>query len=845
MASVLLMGILAFFFSYVLGRRKKVIDQLESDVRIFLILILITSFYFRFSFVSVVYLLAVLKEFELQYMMTFLYFLFPILLGVFLYILTPSLCERNLYLTDIPAPDTVTKISNLLRLSYVPRVRTTSLEIPPFVYGRRRRSSILVLPEHMNSFLTEKEQEAVIAHELSHVKQGDTGIITWLTFLLEGFKYWILPIPLFIYFGMTSLFFVSNELISVILVLLFYVSVFFLKNSLSRIRESISDAYAVLHGYEDALKRALYKYAALTTRQKGCTFTLCFHHTAHRLLATHPPLSERLKAIERKRFIVESTKNLPIQLAFWLGLVSAFLFYNGVYSIASLEVMREIFSSVPPSETTLNFAWAVPSIAVMGAVGISYLFPSTKGLVSFSDFEDPTFLLPLVRNWGITILTAAIIVYGLTFDMRAVTILVPSICVGFFVWLTGFSSTMYSDISEKMWSLPLFPFFPVIILWYPVKIIYSLFWDAEIDLGHFVPLMGLTIVIALVFLLLLLETGHLDVGREQIIRFFGRRIEVHHSIQYWIVGNILLYCVPTLLSFALYSFFCYVDTLELLPEMTLFFIVLMGLLPFILKKSDIFFFTDVSYLVGILQNNICDEDIAFLQKVIQTYQNPDGGFDCAGMAFSNQKDTYVMVKTAHSIGMQLENAVIKRWIASTENDQGFALYPRGVSRIEGLYYAVNSLSMLGYLDEISPIHVHWVRKFFNGEYFIFENDTLSPLLQTCLAVEVLCFFNDLQGMRNCEDWIKNHFSEKLKPQEAFLATRALIALGSETELAEQWLRKNDSVLSTRLDKNTEAVYYYMKVLQELAKEIPPRALEEALDEFNRIREKHKKKFGLE
>ena len=844
MVSALLMGILAFSCSYYLGRRKKVIDQLESDVRIFLTLILIASFYFRFFIVSILYLIAVLKEFELQYLVTSLYFLFPILLGLSLYMLTPWLCERNLHLTDMPVPGTVTEMGNLLGLSHIPRVRTTLLKIPPLVYGRRKKSSILVLPDHMKSFLTEKEQEAVIAHELSHIKQGDTGIITWLTYLLKGFKYWILPIPIFIYFGMTSSFFVSNNFISVILVLLFYVSVFLLKNSLSSVRESISDAYVVFHGYEEALKSALYKYAALKTNQKGCTLSMCFHCPAHNpLLAAHPPLKERLKTIEHKKFIVESAKNLPVGLAFWLGLVSAFLFYNGTYTIASLEVLRELFSPVPPSEDILNVVWAVPSIAVMGAVGISYLFPSTKGLVSFSDFRDSAFLLPFFRNWGITVLTAAVIVYGLTFDMGAVNILVPSLCIGFFIWLTGFSSTIYSDISEKMWSLPLFPFFPVIVLWYPVKIVYAL-WNADIDLEHFVPLMGLTIVVALVILLVLMETGHLDVGREQIIHFFGRRIEVHHTIPYGIIGNILLYCVPTFLSFVLYSLFCYIDTLKIFPGMILFFIVLVGLLPYALKKSDILFFTECSYVTDILQNNIGDKDIAFLQKVIQLYQNPDGGFNCAGLQFSTQKDTYIMVKTAHTIGMQLENGALEKWITSTEKDQGFALYPGGLSRVEGLYYAVKSLSILGYSGAVSPEHVHWVRKFFNGDYFIFENDTLSPLLQTCLAVEVLSFFNDLHDMGNCKTWIKNHFSEKLKPQEAFLVTRALIVLGSETTPAERWLKKNESVLSTRLDKNTEVIYYYIKVLRELNKEVPPLVVEEALNECNRIREKYKKKFGL-
>jgi Zn-dependent protease with chaperone function len=461
--STLLMGTLIFSLSWVLSRRKKVIDQLESDVRIFLALVLIASFYFRFSTVSVIYFITLFREFELEYVVTSLYFLFPVVLGFSLYLLTPRLCERILHPKSIPVPDSIIKISTLLGLSNIPRVCTTSLEIPPFVYGRRKNSSTLVLPQHMESFLTEEEQEAVIAHELSHIKQGDTGIITWLTFLLEGIKYWILPIPIFIYFGMTSLFFgTERSLVPGVLILLFYVAVFLLKNSLSRIRESISDAYVVFNGYEDALKRALYKYAAFKTDYRGSALALCFHRGIkyHPVLATHPPLTERLETIDKKRFIIEPMKNLSVELAFWVGLVSAFLSFNGMFGIGSLIIMGEMVFSTPSSDIALDLMWLIPSIAAMGVVGISYLFPSTKGLVLFSDLGDSTFLLPLVRNWGITILTAAIIIYGLTVFMPFVRILVPFMCVGFFVWFVGFSASRFPHIGEKMWALPALPFFP-------------------------------------------------------------------------------------------------------------------------------------------------------------------------------------------------------------------------------------------------------------------------------------------------------------------------------------------------------------------------------------------------
>jgi hypothetical protein len=354
----------------------------------------------------------------------------------------------------------------------------------------------------------------------------------------------------------------------------------------------------------------------------------------------------------------------------------------------------------------------------------------------------------------------------------------------------------------------------------------------------------LTIVVALVIFLLLFETGHIAVGREQFIQVFGKKIEVHSLIVYSIVANILLYSVPTAISFGLYSLFCFVDTLQVLPEMTPFFVVLLILIPYTFIKSDILIFTELSYYTEILQGKICKKDAEFLHEVIRTYQFSDGGFDCGGLRTPIQKDTYIVVKAAHITGMQMENDRVRTWIESTERDQGFALYPGGHPRVEGVYYAVKSLSILGASDEVSPVHAQWIRDCYNGEYFTFTYDTLSPLMQTCLAVEVLSLISDLHNMDNCRKWIESHYSETLKPEEAFFAARALTILDSDTEPAERWLKPNRTVLNTRLDKNAEAVYYYVKILHELAKDVPPLVTEEACHELGRVRKKYKKRFGL-
>ncbi|MGC1119994.1 MAG: M48 family metalloprotease [Candidatus Methanofastidiosia archaeon] len=833
-------GVLVFLFSWVLGRRKKVIDQLESDIRIFLTLVLIASFYFRFTVISLTALLAALREFDFIYLATFSYFLFPLLLGLFLLVFSATICKRELHARDVSIPAPVEKVSDLLDVKTLPDVVVTPFETSPLVY-RGFRNSALVLPENFDSLFTEEEQEAVIAHELAHIKQGDVRFFMWLTFLWEGFKYWIVLLPIFVYLGVTSLFFgTQNSIMSSGIIVVFSLFLYLSKNSLSRTRESISDAYAVFHGYGKPLKSALYKISAVGIMQKGWVFKLCFHRSSTRSLSsTHPPLKARIKTIDNKTFLAEPVKNLPPELAFWVGLVIAFLSYNVMYGWATVLAVKDAVSSVPSGETALAITWIAPSLLTMGVVSISYVFPATKGLVQFSDFHDSRFVVPFVRNWMITVAAAAMTMYGLTLQRFPALLLVQTVFIGFFVWLTGFAASKSPDITNKSWSVALLPFFPVGVLWVPMHIVYTYFRDSAIDTYHLVPSVAMIILFSVLALALLMEYGLIGVERERIVLFFGKRIEILHSLLALVAcANILIYLVPTGFSLLLFSVSCFIDSLGIVPEMTFFFLVVIFLVPIVFKKSDILFFHNIVYLVNIAQGRIPTEDVAFIQKVIIKYQSPDGGFDCAGLNFSNQKSTHDMVKTALTLGQHVENERIVEWIMKTESKGGFAYYPGGTPRIESTYYALETLSFLGVPDAACSSHIGWVKSFFRGKYFLCDNDTISPVLQTCYVVELMpsCGGVD-ESSEMLKSWIETHFAT-LKPVEALHAARALRILHSDMKVVERWLKKNESVLQTRLDKNTEAEFYYLSVLREQGHEIPSLVMEEALTELTRLRKKY-------
>lgn len=830
--------------SYLLvGRRQKIIDQFESDVRIFLVLVLVLSFYLLLSSISFLYFKLFISASELKYAIFSLYFLIPPFLGIILYAILPWLYGRNLHIRDMDAPDMVKTISHLLDTSDLPRVKTTPLKISPLIYGRRGKTSCFVLPDM--SFLTEEEQKAVIAHELSHIKQGDVGFFTWLTLLTEGFKYWIIPFPLAVYLGSEHLYFFNPENAAFIMLIpLFFVSLILLKNSLSRTRESIADAYVIFHGLGTPLRSALYKYAALTSRGSG----LMWFHRKPILksgLSTHPPLLKRLQNIEEKTFLTETTTNLSTELALWTGIASAFLFY----ALYRTGINFSVVFDYSMSDSAFFIFWGVLFFGTANVVAASYVFPVTKASTLFLDFGDPNFLLPLVKNLVLTVGAAVVISYSLTFDAEYAWICAVGILGGFLFWFMGFAGARRSDFSHGEEYLVLNPIFWFLLFWYPLKFVHSLL-QAPSDTLFFLVSMLSILLLSLGIILVLMEKGQLDMNRdERILMLFNKKKEFPKTNDFTFIFLVLLMLlVPAAISFGTYIVSCLFDTLKIIPVRNVItYSIVFIFLAYGLKKSDILFFSKIFFLCDIIssEKDVDERDSHFIQRIIGNYQSPDGGFDYAGVGFSNQKDTFYFIKTAEILEIQLDNEKIAEWINTTEDKKGgFGLFADGNPRVKGLYYAVQSLLLLNQKQDMSH-HAQWILASFNGEYFDFKNDTDSFLLQTCCAVELLNLLNALHttDLTSCRTWIESHFSENLEPEEAFFAVRVLKALDSDVTL-ERWIDKNLQLLSTRVDKNLEAVYYYVKVLQELNQEPPPLIVEQAVHELAETRREYRKKGRL-
>jgi len=849
-AIVLTVAGIIFLFSFLFGSRRKLIDQMESEIKIFFTILLLLSFYSQFLCIVIIYSISLLLEYDIHYVITLIYFVIPLLLAILIYVFLPYIFRKSLQLQQISIPEQVKEVIHTIGLPKFSRVCITPEKISPFVFGRRNKDAILVLPHNFITFLSEKEQKAVIIHELSHIKQKDVGFFTWLTLLIEGLKYWLIPLPLLLYYELTSFFFYSpQKYMSYLLIIIFFGSLLLLKNSLSRTREYIADAHVTFHGFDEPLKSALYKYAAVETLKKGWSSSLQFF-TQPKIktnslswMSTHPPLENRLQAIDDKEFLREYQKNLSPHLAYWTGLISSFLYYNSMISLLGFSFLIQLF--FPLSDETIAILFHVSGFfIIMSTIGISYIFPSTKGVVSLSDFKEKSFLLPFLRNWSITLLTGEIILMVLFFDIFPLKIYVYAAIVGFFIYLTGFVSSLASYGVRNSYYLIFSPIFPVLVFWYPVQAVYTSIFNSDVNLDYCIGSMALIILVSLIFLFIFIEKGYLNVDNElQLLKFFGKKIEIHQNAWIFAPVSIIVLCsLPSLLAFFVYILSCYVDSLHLLFQMSIFVIILIPLILYSFTMANILFFTEVLFYIDLAHDKITEMDKNFIANVIYKYHSTDGGFDCSGLNFSNGRDTYGCIRAAIQLHIPVNRKKIRKWFDSIKIKDGFSLISGGIPRIEGTFYALQSLHLLNEKGKIPENLSTWLLGCYNGYFFEWKNDTCSPLLQTCYAIESLFLINELPETLDCAPWIRKWFTQNIDAKEAYFAVRSLKLMNSSIELGYQWLEKNKGILETRIDKNTQIVYYYVKVLQELEEEIPSFIREDALTNIARKREKYEKKF---
>ncbi len=217
------------------------------------------------------------------------------------------------------APHIYSLLENLCKVANMPLPKLYVIETPvmnAFATGPSPKKSYIVLTRGLIDNLDRSELEGVLAHELSHIYHRDTLFMTLVVVLLGT----LLTIWDFFVRGW---FYVSDDdkdvpplvyIVGFLFLLLAPVLGYLIQFAISRKREFMADSQAVLWTrYPQGLIRALQKIAGsnhtLSTRN-SLVSALLIHSSSrqtrtkkvfafiNRLFSTHPPVEERIKALE-------------------------------------------------------------------------------------------------------------------------------------------------------------------------------------------------------------------------------------------------------------------------------------------------------------------------------------------------------------------------------------------------------------------------------------------------------------------------------------------------------------------------------------------------------------------
>ncbi|MDI9616934.1 MAG: zinc metalloprotease HtpX [Methanothrix sp.] len=188
-----------------------------------------------------------------------------------------------------------------------PRIAVVRTDIPnAFATGRSQSSSVVAVTTGLLRRLDKSELEAVLAHELSHIKNRDVAVMTIASFLSTVASVIV-----------QNIFFLgdrrdreSGSLVAVWLVsLIVWIVSFILIRALSRYREFSADrGAAIITGRPSALVSALMKISGTMARipredlrrvEGMNAFFIIPTGAIANLLSTHPPIEARIAALER------------------------------------------------------------------------------------------------------------------------------------------------------------------------------------------------------------------------------------------------------------------------------------------------------------------------------------------------------------------------------------------------------------------------------------------------------------------------------------------------------------------------------------------------------------------
>jgi len=207
--------------------------------------------------------------------------------------------------------ETLTRLCAIAGISR-PRLAIVDKNIPnAFATGRNQKNSVIAVTTGLRNMLSQEELEAVLAHELSHVKNRDVMVITLASIISTAaffiFRSFLLTGQHSRGGGKQNLWFIVPLLAAVV-----WVISFLLIKALSRYREFAADrGSAILTGQPSHLASALMKISGLMERVPTSDLRKVEGMNAFfiipaisgssifNIFSTHPTVEQRIAALER------------------------------------------------------------------------------------------------------------------------------------------------------------------------------------------------------------------------------------------------------------------------------------------------------------------------------------------------------------------------------------------------------------------------------------------------------------------------------------------------------------------------------------------------------------------
>ncbi|NYT01723.1 MAG: zinc metalloprotease HtpX [Methanosarcinales archaeon] len=210
------------------------------------------------------------------------------------------------------APDLHEIITRLCALADLPkpRVAIVNTEMPnAFATGRSQKSAVVAVTTGLMRQLNRGELEAVLAHELTHVKNRDVMVMTIASFLSTVAFFFVRYL---MFFGDRRDREGGSLMVAWLVSIVVWIASYLLIQALSRYREFSADrGAAVITGQPANLASALMKISGVMTRipkddlrrVEGMNAFFIIPASVKgslmNLLSTHPSVEQRIAALER------------------------------------------------------------------------------------------------------------------------------------------------------------------------------------------------------------------------------------------------------------------------------------------------------------------------------------------------------------------------------------------------------------------------------------------------------------------------------------------------------------------------------------------------------------------